>query len=86
MSNDIFSQNFYLNKVKPYGKYEKAASEKIKIIYNVKIYELFYKSNGNKYDFIAGNKKYEVKYDASSNITGNFYIEYSGYGNHLEYQ
>ena len=80
MSYDIFLQKFYLNKVKPYEKYEKEASEKIKIIFNVEIYELFNKSNGNKYDFIAGNKKYEVKYDASSNVTGNFYIEYSGYG------
>ena len=73
--------NFYNTKVKPYKKYEREASERIKKLCNVEIFDLFNKNNGNKYDFKDSNEiKYEVKYDGYSIKSGNFYIEYKGYG------
>ena len=78
MSN--WKTQFYEQKVKPFEKYEMEASERIKKLYNVDIYELFNKNNGNKYDFKDSNDiKYEVKYDGYSVKSGNFFIEYKGY-------
>ena len=69
---------FYKTKVKPYERYEREAAERIQKLNKLEIVSF---CNDNKYDFIDSLViKYEVKYDRASNNTGNFYIEYNGYG------
>ena len=69
---------FYNTKVKPFLKYEQEAAERIKKLFNVEILNF---NNDNKYDFIDSNDiKSEVKYDGYSIKSGNFLIEYKGYG------
>lgn len=77
----MWKNEFYKNKVQPYEKYEAEASKRISLKYNVDIYKLFHKNNGNKYDFKDSNKiKYEVKFDGYSLKSKNFFIEFEGYG------
>ena len=70
---------FYKTNVQPYEKYEILAADKIKKIYNKEIENLLDENNGNKYDFICDNIKYEVKCDIASIKYSNFFIEYFGY-------
>ena len=70
--------NFYEKKVKPFFKFEVESSKRISKLYNVEIISF---NNDDKYDFITSDDiKYEVKYDNYSNKSGNFFIEYAGYG------
>ena len=70
---------FYNKYVKPYEKYEIIAADKIKNLYNKEINNLLDPLNGNKYDFICDDIKYEVKCDIASIKYSNFFIEYMGY-------
>ena len=77
-SDKEWQDNFHKKFVLPFEKYEIEAITRIKNKFNV---ELLKRCNTSKYDFKMSNKmRYEVKADLMSRRTGNFYIEYFGYG------
>jgi hypothetical protein len=72
------SYNYFLLKLAESKQYEIKASELISAHFNVDILNF---NDDNKYDFKASDGLlYEVKADKMSLKTGNFFIEYEGYG------
>jgi hypothetical protein len=68
----------FLIKLKKYQPYEETASEKICLLNSVSVLNF---NNNYKYDFeTSDNIKYEVKADEMALKTGNFFIEFLGYG------
>ena len=69
---------FFLIKLKQYQPYEEIASKKICVLNGVSVLNT---CNNYRYDFqTSDNIKYEVKCDEASLKTGNFFIEFIGYG------
>ena len=68
----------FYDKLKEFQPYEVIASEKVEKLFDVKIISF---NNDCRYDFIDNNgHKYEVKTEPTSKRTGNYFIEYQGYG------
>ena len=69
--------NFYKN-LKKIQPFEEEAAKRIENLNKVKVLNY---CNDNKYDFLTSdNLKYEVKTEPASLKTGNFFIEFEGYG------